>query len=33
MEEKVGNSLEHIGTGNNFLQKTPLTQAIRSTVN
>lgn len=32
-EEKVGNSLELIGTGKDFLKKTPLTWALRSTIN
>jgi hypothetical protein len=31
IEEKVGNSLEHIGTEENFLNGTPMTQALRST--
>jgi hypothetical protein len=33
MEKKVGNSLECIGTGDNFLNRTPVTQALRSTIN
>ena len=33
IEEKVGNSLEHIGTGDNFLNRVPIAQARRSTVN
>ena len=32
IEEKVGNSLEHIGTGENFLNRTPVAQALRSTI-
>lgn len=32
IEEKAGNSLEHIGTRNNFLNRTPTTQALRSTI-
>ena len=24
IEEKIGNSLEHIGTGDNFLNRTPI---------
>jgi hypothetical protein len=28
----MGNSLEHIATGENFLNKTPVAQAIRSTI-
>jgi hypothetical protein len=32
IEKKVGNTLEHIGTGNNFLNRTPMAQALRSTV-
>ena len=31
MEEKMGKSLEHIGTGDNFLNRTPMTQVLRST--
>jgi hypothetical protein len=33
IEEKVGSSLELIGTEDNFLNKTPIAQALRSTVN
>ena len=33
MEEKVGTSLECIGTGTNFLNRTPTVQALRSTIN
>jgi hypothetical protein len=29
---KVGNSLERISTGENFLNRTPMTQALRSTI-
>ena len=29
IEEKVGGSLEHIGTGNNFLNIIPVTQILR----
>jgi hypothetical protein len=32
IEEKVGKSLEHMGTGENFLNKTPMAQALRSTI-
>ena len=32
IEEKVGNSLEHVGTGDNFLKRTPMAQALRSTI-
>jgi hypothetical protein len=28
----VGNSLEHIGKGDNFLNRTPMAQALRSTI-
>jgi hypothetical protein len=28
-KEKVGKSLEHMGTGENFLNRTPMTQALR----
>jgi hypothetical protein len=31
-EEKVGNSLECIGAGENFLNRTPVAQALRSTI-
>ena len=30
IEEKVGKSLEHMGTGENFLNRTPMAQALRS---
>ena len=33
IEEKVGNSLKCIGTGDNFLNRTPTAQALRSTLN
>jgi hypothetical protein len=33
IEEKVGNSLEHIGTGDRFLKRTPVAQALTSTIN
>ena len=32
VEEKMGKSLELIGTGRNFLNKTPMTQALRSRI-
>jgi len=32
IEEKVGNSLEHLGIGNNFLNRTLMAQALRSTI-
>jgi hypothetical protein len=32
MEEKVGNILECIGTDNKFLNRTPMAQALRSTI-
>ena len=32
-EEKVGNSLKRIGTGDNFLNRTPIVQILRSTIN
>ena len=31
IEEKVGKNLEHISTGENFLNRTPVAQALRST--
>jgi hypothetical protein len=33
IEEKVRNSLEYIGTGNNFLNRKPIAQALRSRIN
>jgi len=30
MEEKVGKHVEHISTGEEFLNKTPMTYALRS---
>ena len=32
VEEKVGKSLEFIGTGGNFLNRTPVVHALRSTI-
>jgi hypothetical protein len=32
MEEKVGKSLELIGTGGNFLSRTPMAHALRSRI-
>jgi hypothetical protein len=32
IEEKVGKSLGHMGTGENFLNRTPMTYALRSTI-
>jgi hypothetical protein len=32
-EQKVGDTLELIGIGDNFLNKTPVTQALRLTFN
>jgi hypothetical protein len=32
IEEKVGKSLELIGTGGKFLNKTPMTHALRATI-
>jgi hypothetical protein len=32
IEKKVGNSLEPIGIGDNFLNRTPMAQALRSTI-
>ena len=29
IEEKVGKNLEHMGTGKNFLNKTPMAYALR----
>ena len=33
IEEKVGNSCELIGTRKDFLNRTPLAQALRTTIN
>ena len=33
MEEKVGKSLEHIGTGENLLNRTPIDYALSSRIN
>ena len=33
IEEKVGSCLDHIGTGDHFLNITPVTQTLRSTIN
>ena len=33
IEEKVGSTLEHIGTGNHFLNITPAAQTLRETIN
>jgi hypothetical protein len=32
IEEKMGNSLELIGTGDNFFNRTVIAQALRSTI-
>jgi hypothetical protein len=32
IEEKVGNTLEHIGTGDNFLNITQVAQVLRLTI-
>jgi hypothetical protein len=32
IEEKVGKSLEHVGPGKKFLNKTPMTQTLESTM-
>jgi hypothetical protein len=33
IEKNVGKSLEHIGTGGNFLIRTPIAHALRSRIN
>ena len=33
IEEKVGSTLEHVGTGNHFLNRTPAAQTLRETIN
>jgi len=33
IEEKVGESLEHMGTGEIFLNRTPIAYALRSRIN
>lgn len=32
IDEKMGNRLEHVGTGENFLDKTPMAQPLRSII-
>ena len=32
IEEKAGKSPKHMGTGGNFLNRTPMAQALRSTI-
>jgi hypothetical protein len=32
LQERVGNTLEHTGTGNNFLNRTPVAQQLRERV-
>ena len=32
LEEKVGKTLEHIDTGENFLNRTPITRALHSEI-
>ena len=32
LEEKVAKSLEHMGTGEKFLNRTPMVYALRSTI-
>jgi hypothetical protein len=32
IKEKVGNTLEHTGTEDNLLNRTPMAQALRSTI-
>ena len=32
IEEKTGNSLELIGTGDNFLNRTPIAQTLKSRI-
>ena len=33
IEEKVGSTLKHIGTGDHFLNITPVSQTLRKTIN
>jgi hypothetical protein len=33
IEEKLGKRLEHMGTGGNFLNRTPMDYALRSRIN
>jgi hypothetical protein len=33
IEEKVGKSLEHMGTGEEFLNRTPMAYDVRSRIN
>ena len=32
IEERVGNTLEYIGTGDNFLNRTTMTQVLKPTI-
>jgi hypothetical protein len=32
IEQKLGKSLEHMSTGDNFLNRTPMAYALRSTI-
>jgi hypothetical protein len=33
IDEKIGNSFQHTSIGENFLNRTPIPQALRSTIN
>jgi hypothetical protein len=32
LHERTGNTLEHIGTGNNFMKETPIVQQLRERI-
>jgi hypothetical protein len=33
LQERIGNILEHIGVGNSFMNRTPITQQLRQKIN
>jgi hypothetical protein len=32
IQEEIGNTLDHIGTGNNFMTRTPIAQQLRESI-
>jgi hypothetical protein len=32
LQERIGKTLEHSGTGNNFLNRTPIAQQLRESI-
>jgi hypothetical protein len=32
IQEKIGNTLDHIGIGNNFMNRTPIAQQLRESI-